>query len=58
MAKRRPSHDSLDQLRLRCDRCWQNDCYIDPLILRARQLRRWGRWRQARSLEQELIPIL
>lgn len=38
-------------------RCWQCDCDIDPLILRARQLRRWGAHGQALCLEQELLPL-
>ncbi|MEB3246519.1 MAG: hypothetical protein VKJ63_01505 [Synechococcus sp.] len=58
MAKRRPSPDSLEQRRRLLDRCWQDECDIDPLILRSRLLRRWGRWRQARSLEQEVLPIV
>jgi hypothetical protein len=58
MAQRRLSHDFLDQLRQQLDRCWQNDCDIDPLILRARQLRRLGRFRLARCLDQELLPIV
>ena len=58
MAKRRPSPDSLEQSRRLLDRCWQDECDIDPLILRSRLLRRWGRWRQARSLEQEVLPIV
>ena len=57
MAQRRPSHDFRDQLRQQLDR-WQNDCDIDPLILRARQLRRLGRFRLARCLDQELLPIV
>jgi hypothetical protein len=58
MAQRRLSHDFRDQLRQQLDRCWQNDCDIDPLILRARQLRRLGRFRLARCLDQELLPIV
>jgi len=58
MAQRRPSHDFRDQLRQQLDRFWQNDCDIDPLILRARQLRRLGRFRLARCLDQELLPIV
>jgi len=58
MAKSRHSSDSLDQWRRRLDRCWDDDCDIDPLILRTRLLRRWGRWRQARCVEQELLPIV
>jgi len=36
MAKSRHSSDSLDQWRRRLDRCWDDDCDIDPLILRTR----------------------
>ena len=58
MAKGRPSPEFLEQLRRQLDQCWQDECDIDHLILRARQLRRWGRWRQARCLEQEVLPIV
>ena len=58
MAKGLPSPESLEQLRRQLDRCWQDDCDIDHLILRARELRRWGRWRQACCLEQEILPIV
>ena len=58
MAKGRQSPESLEQLRRQLDQCWQDECDIDHLILRARQLRRWGRWRQARCLEQEVLPII
>ena len=58
MAKGRPSPEFLDQQRRQLDQCLQSDCDIDHLILRARQLRRWGRWRQARSLDQEVLPIV
>ena len=58
MPTSRPSSDSLEQWRRRLDRCWDDDCDIDPLILRTRLLRRWGRWRQARSLDQEVLPIV
>ena len=58
MAKGRQSPESLEQLRRQLDQCWQDECDIDYLILRARQLRRWGRWRQARCLEQEVLPIV
>jgi hypothetical protein len=58
MAKRRPSPEFRDQLRPQLDRCRQNDCDIDPLILRARQLRRLGRFRLARCLDQEVLPIV
>ena len=58
MAKRRPSSDSLEQLRRQLDRCWAYECDIDPLILRERLLRRQGRWLHARCIEQEVQPIL
>ena len=58
MAKGRQSPESLEQLRRQLDQCWQDECDMDHLILRARQLRRWGRWRQARCLEQEVLPIV
>ena len=58
MAKGRQSPESLEQLRRQLDQCWQDECDIDHLNLRARQLRRWGRWRQARCLEQEVLPIV
>ena len=58
MAKGRQSPESLEQLRRQLHQCWQDECDIDHLILRARQLRRWGRWRQARCLEQEVLPIV
>ena len=58
MAKPRPSSDFIDKLRQQLDRCWGNECDIDPLILRERALRRQGRWLQARCIEQELQPIV
>ena len=48
----------LDYWRRWLDLCWNDECDIDPLILRTRLLRRWGRWRQARCVEQELLPII
>jgi len=33
------------------------ECDLDPMILRARQLRRQGSNPQARCLEQELLPL-
>ena len=44
-------------VRRHLSRCWRHDCDIDPLILRARQLRRRGARRLARCLEQELLPL-
>jgi hypothetical protein len=43
--------------RTHLERCWQEDCDIDPMILRLRLLRRRGAMPQARSLEQELLPL-
>ena len=43
--------------RRHLSRCWRRDCDIDPLILRARQLRRRGAWGLAKCLEQELLPL-
>ncbi|MFM7676094.1 MAG: hypothetical protein ACKO5F_11040 [Synechococcus sp.] len=37
--------------------CWPLECDIDPIILRARLLRRRGSHPQALSLEQELLPL-
>jgi hypothetical protein len=37
--------------------CWRHDCDIDPMILRARLLRRSGSHTQALCLEQELLPL-
>ena len=47
-----------DQQRQHLRRCWHHDCDIDPMILRARQLRGQGSLPQAASLEQELLPLL
>ena len=57
MAKRRPSPDSLEQRRRLLDRCWQDECDIDPLILRARLLRHQGHRLLAQGLEQEVTPL-
>ncbi|MDI9406646.1 MAG: hypothetical protein QM522_08060 [Chitinophagaceae bacterium] len=40
------------------ERCWQHICDLDPMILRARQLRSRGSLPQAASLEQELLPLI
>jgi hypothetical protein len=39
------------------ERCWCQECDIDPLILRLRLLRLSGAAAQARCLEQELLPL-
>ena len=51
--------DQLDpgERRRLLEQCWQLECDIDPMILRARQLRHQGAWPQAVCLEQELLPL-
>ena len=44
--------------RRHLERCWQRFCDIDPMILRARQLRSRGSLPQAALLEQELLPLI
>ena len=44
-------------LRAHLERCLQQDCDIDPMILRMRLLRHRGSLPQALSLEQELLPL-
>jgi hypothetical protein len=39
------------------NRCWALECDIDPMILRARQLRHQGALPQASCVEQELLPL-
>ena len=46
-----------DELRPRFERAFDLDCDLDPMILRARQLRQQGSTPQARCLEQELLPL-
>ena len=48
---------SHDELRQRFERALDLECDLDPMILRARQLRRQGSTPQARCLEQELLPL-
>ena len=43
--------------RRHLERCWQQECDIDPMILRLRLLKRQGCLPQARCLEQELTPF-
>ena len=38
--------------------CWRRECDIDPLILRARHLRRQQAGTMALSIEQELLPLV
>jgi hypothetical protein len=42
--------------RRHLEQCWQLECDIDPMILRARQLRHQGALPQAVCVEQELLP--
>ena len=58
MAQRRFFSSPLDQQRDQLDLCWQFDCDIDPLILRARVLHRRGEVNWAVGLEQEVLPIV
>ena len=48
---------TIDELRQRFELALSLECDLDPMILRARQLRRQGSSPQARSLEQELLPL-
>jgi hypothetical protein len=50
--------DPLPNQRRHLERCWQQECDIDPMILRLRLLRHLGSLRQALCLEQELLPLL
>jgi hypothetical protein len=55
---REPLHGYRHGPRFHLERCWRQECDIDPMILRMRLLRHLGSLPQARSLEQELLPIL
>lgn len=57
MARRFRTPESNPQQRQLLENCWQEDCDIDPLILRARLLRHQGRPLLAQGLEQELTPL-
>ena len=46
-----------DELRQRFERALELECDLDPMILRARLLRRQGAALQALCLEQELLPL-
>ena len=48
---------TIDELRQRFELALSLECDLDPMILRARQLRRQGSSPQARCLEQELRPL-
>ena len=47
----------LAQQRRHLNQCWAQECDIDPMILRARQLRHQGALPQASCVEQELLPL-
>ena len=49
--------DPLAERRSLLERCWQQDCDIDPMILRMRLLRHLGALPQADCLEEELQPL-
>ncbi|MFM7313484.1 MAG: hypothetical protein ACKO0M_10000 [Cyanobium sp.] len=51
------SPDPLPARRSLLERCWQEDCDIDPMILRMRLLRHLGALPQADCLEEELQPL-
>ncbi len=51
-----PFSFAVDHLRERFEHVWQQECDIDPIILRTRFLRLRGCWQQARCLDQELLP--
>jgi hypothetical protein len=48
---------SAAQQRRHLWRCWAAECDLDPMILRARQLRHRGSLPQATCVEQELLPL-
>ncbi|MCP9775071.1 hypothetical protein [Cyanobium sp. WAJ14-Wanaka] len=48
----------LAQRRLHLVACLWLECDIDPMILRARLLRRQGCVPQAEAIEQELLPVV
>lgn len=52
-----PSEPILEPRR-HLERCWLQECDIDPMILRLRQLRHQGCLPQAACLEQELLPLV
>jgi hypothetical protein len=49
--------DPLPEPRALLERCWREDCDIDPMILRMRLLRHLGALPQADCLEEELQPL-
>lgn len=68
MAKPNPHHSNpfsdpgswawtAERQRRHLGACWELECDIDPMILRARQLRHLGALPQASCVEQELLPL-
>ena len=57
MAQRHFTPGSNPQQRQWLELCWSEDCDIDPLILRGRQLRHQGQRQLALALEQEVMPL-
>ncbi len=51
-----PQHPRADWL-VHLERCWRQECDLDPMILRARRLRQEGCHPQALCLEEELLPM-
>ncbi|MEI6032216.1 MAG: hypothetical protein WCQ20_13805 [Synechococcaceae cyanobacterium ELA739] len=51
------AHDPIPAARHHLECCWQQECDIDPMILRMRLLRQHGALPQADCLEQELEPL-
>ncbi|MBJ7492520.1 MAG: hypothetical protein JHD13_05690 [Synechococcales cyanobacterium SupBloom_Metag_052] len=51
-----PFSFAVDHWRERFEHVWQQECDIDPIILRTRFLRLRGCLQQARCLDQELLP--
>jgi len=51
------SRELVGDPRHHLERCWLQECDLDPMILRLRLLRHQGCLPQARSLEQELMPL-
>jgi hypothetical protein len=49
--------EPLNPCQVHLERCWRQECDIDPMILRMRLLRHQGSLPQAQSLEQELLPL-
>ncbi|MDA0291335.1 MAG: hypothetical protein O2922_05020 [Cyanobacteria bacterium] len=51
------SSSVLKELVKKLECCLNQECDIDPLILRLRNLRSRGAWAEVNCLEQELLPL-